>query len=1041
MVSVRQLLPPITKSRTVAISLRLMMGFILFLSLISGLLLTIYSHVSSIQVQTQRALEVELTQFVLVNNILDRANFIEPRLRNILLDKSPEYRAMQIERIGEARRQIVSYIQRVQPLFNQDEHRILFDRYIESRAVYGREIEFFLDEVGRGSDEAAALRLKGPLVRAQENYHARLADLLSTCSQSMTESGRVALHSADTTQKLIIILGVGFFVLSLVFVYLVIRWVTRPVEKETQRLLQAVEQSPVSIVMTDRQGNINYVNPRFVWVTGYDPDEVIGKNPRILQSGDTPAHVFETMWESILSGKEWRGFLHNRRKNGEKFWEEAVISPILDTKKQITGFIAVKEDITDRKQAEEDLHRWHTMLNNTGKVARVGGWALDIDSSTLTWSDEVFRIHEMEPSNLPSMELALSFYVAEDRPVIERAINDAILHGKSWDLELRQVSAKNRTLWIRSQGTAEIHEGKVIRIYGALHDITAYKEIQGKLREQQELLEHKVSERTSDLVEALDLARQAGQAKDRFLANVSHELRTPLNAVIGLSGLALSACKEPKLRDYLEKITGAGQTLLDIINDLLDVSKMASGQLAIELQPFHLRDVVAHCFTVVSHRAIEKKLDFRLNYPDDVPNALVGDPFRIEQILTNLLNNAVKFTSSGFVELKVSCEGFFQDRASLCLSVRDSGIGIAPSDIHKLFQPFSQADASISRRFGGTGLGLSICRLLAEKMGGHISVSSEPGVGSTFELRLVLAQVHDMADSSTEKSTSVQSSKIHYHDVRILLAEDQPMNRQVVEELLQAVGISVDMVENGRQAVDKLLSVGPGAYGLVLMDLQMPEMDGLTATRLIRENEAFRSLPILAMTAHAMEHERQITLEAGMNDHIGKPFQVQRFYEMIERWLPECCKKSATPPVKTSQTASASLTAIATPLIPGTDDLPGLPALQGVDTAAGLARFAGKKDRYARWLNDFIVQGPQTIEKITESLENNTPEGRKNSLALIHAFKGRVGMLGMQRFHGYTQTLEQVLKEEQPYRQALDEWQREGRALAQEIEKLLALPN
>lgn len=396
------------------------------------------------------------------------------------------------------------------------------------------------------------------------------------------------------------------------------------------------------------------------------------------------------------------------------------------------------------------------------------------------------------------------------------------------------------------------------------------------------------------LVDALENmlleTQESSKMKSQFLANMSHEIRTPLNAIIGMTHLSLRDTElSPKQRDYLEKIRTAARSLLGIINDILDLSKVEAGMLEMEDSPFSLRETLQDILSVHNPGASAKGLALTLKYPDEVPERFIGAPLRIGQVVSNIVGNAIKFTSSGSVSIAVAHEGDVsgedgQTRSAMRVSVTDSGIGIAPEMLTKLFQPFTQADASISRRFGGTGLGLAISNRLVGMMGGRFAVASTVGEGTTFSFTMQLLQDPDGKKSAGEElSLDEAFAALNIAGKRILVAEDNAINQLIMQELIAPSGAEITMVDDGQQAVE---AVRAQKFDIVFMDMQMPVMGGLEATAKIRESASSEDLPIIAVTANAMKEDREKGMAVGMNDYITKPLEPQRLLEILRFWLP-----------------------------------------------------------------------------------------------------------------------------------------------------------
>ncbi|MHC1744399.1 MAG: PAS domain S-box protein [Syntrophobacteraceae bacterium] len=897
-------------------------------------------------------------------------------------------------------------------------------------------------------------------------------------------------------------------------------------EALTQRLSLAVEQSPVTVVITDLNGTIEYVNPKFMQTTGYSREEAVGQNPRVLKSGDMEPDGYKALWETITSGREWRGEFHNKKKTGELYWEQASISPVRDASGRITHFIAIKEDITERKRIEDALRESeerfrkmfrkhdtvmllidpesgsivdanpaaelfygysrdellsmhieninalppemvreerlksanevqnafifpHRLASGDVRSVEVHSSPIEVNGRTtlfsiihdvtkrlraeeaLAQSEEALRdLYENAPvgifeSTPEGRYLRVNAYLARmygyDSPdelvscpisiselvYPEPAERDALLRLLEEKEEIRNYETRRKTksgdvIWaslnIRS---VRAPDGRISRFEGFCADITERKRAEERLQttlqrfnailsslhagilvvshdgwvqfanqslcdllelgdSPSELLRLRGEELTAKALrsfadpsgqhgrireilsgnepvlgeevtlrggrtvlrdfiplaldgklygrlwhylsiterkraeealqetnrqleiatrranELMEQAELANVAKSEFLANMSHEIRTPMNAVIGMAYLALQTGLNPQQKDYLLKINRSAKWLLGILNDILDFSKIEARKIQLETVPFNLDEVLEDLRTIASSQAEEKGLLVVIHVEDDVPRAFVGDPLRLGQILNNLVGNAIKFTDSGEVRVDVRLHNLIeQEEATLSFSVRDTGIGMTTAQMDKLFRPFTQADASTTRRFGGSGLGLSISKHLVELMDGTIQVTSEPGRGSTFSFSVVLGTV--------PQGSACEASDVHacpcpgstqprglssLEGVRVLVAEDNEVNQFVARAILQNAGLVVSMVGNGREALEFLVRE---EFDLVLMDVQMPEMDGFEAVRRIRQDARLAAVPVIAMTAHAMSGDREKSLLAGMNDHVVKP--------------------------------------------------------------------------------------------------------------------------------------------------------------------------
>ncbi|MDP1526787.1 MAG: ATP-binding protein [Rhodocyclaceae bacterium] len=481
--------------------------------------------------------------------------------------------------------------------------------------------------------------------------------------------------------------------------------------------------------------------------------------------------------------------------------------------------------------------------------------------------------------------LFLSFLVARRivRPVAMLEATARALHGGELGARMAMT------------GPSEVVE--VAKAFNAMADsvqaytkkleaeIKAHQRAEALLQESREGLEALVEERTQALTIAKETAEKANRAKSTFLANMSHELRTPMNAIMGMTDLALRHTEDPKLQDQLSKVLQASRHLLAVINDILDISKIEADRLTLEAVSFKFGEVLENLMSLTGHRASEKKLKLLLDLTPEINHlALLGDPLRLGQILLNLTGNALKFTEHGSITVRTRLLENHPDSVFLRIEVADTGIGITQENQRHLFTAFEQADGSMTRKYGGTGLGLAISKRLAKLMGGEIGVDSTPGQGSTFWFTVRLGKATDAVLPAPTFSGQAADERLldDYAGTHILLAEDEPINQEVSRGLLEDAGLVVDLAEDGVAAV---ALAKENRYALILMDMQMPNLNGVDATKAIRALPGYAQTPILAMTANAFDEDRQVCLDAGMNDHIAKPVDPDKLFGTLLKWL------------------------------------------------------------------------------------------------------------------------------------------------------------
>ena len=785
------------------------------------------------------------------------------------------------------------------------------------------------------------------------------------------------------------------------------------------------DHQPTLLAYVDRDRKLQFVNRAWLNWFGKTREEVLGRDGRETV-GDVMLHSNEDVIAKVLRGEAMGTPAEMRGVDGRvgNFWIYR-LPDIVDG--DILGYFFIATDVTEMRRSERRLQELNTKLilaeSFTRGIAdnlpvRVAYWDID---ERCRFANRIYC--EWFGKTLDQVLGKTNVEIFGEEPSLERREYSRLaLAGALQKFETQEVSSDGRYGIWEVQFIPDIQRGEVRGYFKLATDITTSKRAQADLQTL-----------NLELVAARDVAEDAAQAKSAFLANMSHEIRTPMNVIIGLTHLMLRDQHEPVTADRLAKVGDAAMHLLDIINDILDLSKIDAGKLVLAPVDFSVDALLARATALVTDGARRKGLALTVDR-GDLPQALRGDALRLSQVLVNLLSNAVKFTARGSVVLR--CEVLAQagDEWKIRFSVRDTGVGISPEAQERLFSPFEQADGSTTRRFGGTGLGLSIARELVQLMGGEVGVESEPGRGSKFwfTARLQAAgrqqQMAPTPQQAVVASRGVeQTLKDRHRNSRVLIADDNRINQELATELLRLVELQVEVADNGRIAVDMARR---GGYDLILMDMQMPEMDGLEATRLIRTVPELDATPIVAMTASAFGADRDACLAAGMNDHIGKPVNPATLYEKLLRWLDESRKTPRAAPVDGPPPAPPPpAPALATDVLEDIDAL---------DIVRGMSLFAGQRALYMQALGYFVdlyADGLSAVDRFIADAPGATREAAGRE---IHSMGGAAAALGAIGLENAARHIDTMVRGDRA-KQASDEQLRvELQALRHDLADLVA---
>ena len=661
---------------------------------------------------------------------------------------------------------------------------------------------------------------------------------------------------------------------------------------DSETLLRTVvDEIPEPIILKDENANFVLCNKSVADLYGTTPEAMIGKH-----DGDfgVPADMAEFFRDNVLrimaTGEVETVFEDSRNATtGEIRHYKSIKKPfqIADGKNRI---LIIAHDITDIVRSQALIAENEKRLQEVMNITQESVWDWHVPSGRVVHNAQWYRSLGLVPGEHPESVPASSDLVHPDDSDAVRQKLDAMLNGAqdSYNSLHRLRHSDGRYLWVKDRGRIVERDaaGDPLRIIGSFSDITESVRTQDELEAHRNHLEDIVDARTAELAAARDAAEEASRAKSLFLANMSHELRTPMNAIMGMTNLALRLAENPQQNDWLSKSLDASQHLLDVINDILDVSRIEANRVVLEARNFVPAAVINQAVTMQTEAAQAKGLRLVAELDPALPEMVCGDAMRLRQIVINFIGNAVKFSDSGVITTRIRPMKWEGRNVLLRIEVADQGIGISTEQQTRLFQAFSQADNSMSRRYGGTGLGLTISKRIANLMGGDVGVISAEGEGSTFwaDVALKLADVERVAPDLTITDSARDLLERNYAGLRVLVAEDEMLNQEVTACLLQEAGLIPEVAGNGQEAVAMATTTD---YAVILMDVQMPVMNGLEATRAIRELPGRSTTPILAMTANAFDEDREKCLAAGMSAHIGKPYRPETLFAALLKYLRE----------------------------------------------------------------------------------------------------------------------------------------------------------
>jgi PAS domain S-box-containing protein len=633
--------------------------------------------------------------------------------------------------------------------------------------------------------------------------------------------------------------------------------VRKKTEISLKKLSTAVEQSPAIITITDLKGNIEYVNPKFTETSGYSLKEVIGKKANLLKSGEHPAEFYKNLWNTILTGNNFRCEICNKKKDGTLFWESAIISSIKNDKGNIRNFLKVAENITQKKEITTALKLSEQNLRKAQEIAQMGSFNLDLKTNLGVCSDTFFNLTELEKVAYLKFSEWRKLIHPDDIETNNKILKKTIESGDKYNHEFRIITKNTQTLkWVQGIGEVNLKENK---FKGVIQDITERK-----------LFEQK-------LVIALEKATESDRLKTAFLHNISHEIRTPMNGILGFTDLLTNSdLSNEKQQKYIEIISKSSKRLLNTVNNIMDISKLETGQTKLQLGKIDVNKVLLNFYEFYKLEVEAKGIELSLNIENKNEELILhNDLAKFEEILTNLLKNATKYSNQGSIQF-----GYNINNKKVEFYVKDTGMGIPKNRQKAIFDRFVQADIEDKNVHEGSGLGLSISKAYVEMMQGEIWVNSEEGKGSTFYFTLPITT--DIKEHSKPKKASSTKTKLTLpKKINILIAEDDDYAFQYLNIVLDGIFNNLYRATTGEEAVE--ICKNHPDLDLILMDVKMPVMNGYEATKYIRNFN--KDIIIIAQTAYALMGNKEQAFSAGCNEYISKPIKKTKLIKLLEHYF------------------------------------------------------------------------------------------------------------------------------------------------------------